>query len=188
MSELAIPVWKYHKKDNWFRDLVSRSIVYFTGYEYTHVGIYFRGKLYESTLWEDEKGKLRSGIRITDIGDPQVDPPPDLCMVPWRLELTKDRMDRIAKVLDQYVSGGRPYNFLKLVVLAFVWPTRWFWKKIRWVPFNHEVFGEVCSGFVDEVMYKARWDLFPEEWEGYTVPGQYLHMAGWRAERCMPWK
>lgn len=184
---LSIPVWRYHKQDNWFRDLVSRSIVYFTGYKYVHVGIYFYGKLYESTVWTDENGKLRSGIRITVQGDPSVTPP-SFCMVPWRLELTEDRMKRIEKILNEYVEESRPYNVFKLVVLALVWPTRWFWKKIKWVPFNHDVFGEVCSGFVDEVMYKARWDLFPEEWEGYTVPGQFVYMPGWRAERCMSWK
>jgi hypothetical protein len=180
---LAIPVWRYHKQDDWFRDLVSRCIVYFTGYDYTHVGIYFEGKLYESTVWKNEKGKLCSGIRITVKGDPTV-PSPDICMVPWRLEITPERLDRLGQTLARYVAAGRPYNVFKMLVLAFVWPTRWFWKKIKWVPFNHEVFGEVCSGFVDEVMYKSRWDLFPEEWEGYTVPGQFLRIPGWRADSC----
>lgn len=181
---LEIPVWKYHKSGDWFRDLLPRCIVYFTGYEHVHVGIFFQGRLYESTVWRNRQGKLRTGIRVRPRGAVK----PDLCMVPWRLELTDERMRKVGEVLNQYVESDRPYNVLKLVVLAFVWPTRWFWKKIRWVPFNHEVFGEVCSGFVDEVMFKARWDLFPEEWEGYTVPGQFLYMPGWRAERCMPWK
>lgn len=181
---LAIPVWGYEKHPHWFRDLVSRCIVYFTGYPYTHVGIHFMGNLYESTMWTDEKGRLRSGIRVTKIGDPDVRPP-DFCMVPWRVELAKERMDRIRDALDRHVDGGRPYNVFKLVVLAVVWPTRWFWKRIRWVPFHHEVFGTVCSTFVDRVMFEARWDLFPEEWESYTVPGQFVNIAGWRREKCI---
>lgn len=181
---LAIPVWRYEKHPNWFRDLVSRCIVYFTGSQYTHVGIYYMGKLYESTMWRDDAGKLRSGIRVTEIGDPNVSPPA-FCMVPWRIDLTPDRLRKIGVVLERYVAASRPYNVFKLVVLAFVWPTRWFWKMIRWVPFHNEVFGTVCSTFVDRVMFEARWDLFPDEWESYTVPGQFVNIAGWRAERCI---
>jgi hypothetical protein len=182
MVSLSIPVWRYHKQNDWFRDLMSRSIVYFTGMPYIHVGVHFEGKLYESSVWRDGNNRLRSGIRIT-LG-PSGLYGPDICMVPWRVECTTERMDRIRSVLNIYVAGDRPYNVFKLIVLAIVWPTRWFWKMIRWVPFNHDVFGEVCSGFVDEVMFKSQWDLFPDEWEGYTVPGQFVHIPGWKAETC----
>jgi len=180
---LAIPVWRYHKQADWFWDSVSRAIVYFTGMEYVHVGIYYMNRLYESTVWRNSAGKLRTGIRVTEKGDKRVTPP-DLCMVPWSFELTKERMDRIGCVLSQYVESDRSYNILKLLVLAIVWPTRWIWKKLKWVPFNHEVFGEVCSGFVDEVMLKSQWDLFPDAWEGYTVPGKFVNIPGWRVDSC----
>lgn len=176
---VAIPVWKYHKKENWFRDLVSRAIVYFTGYEYTHVGVFFLDHLYESTMWQDEKGKLKSGIRVTK-GWPVGEWRPDFCMVPWRQKVGPEEVAKIGNVLEQYVTAGRPYNVFKLIALSIVWPTRWLWKKLGWVPFDYEVFGEVCSGFVDEVMKKARWDLFPDEWEGYTVPGQFTKIHGWQ--------
>ena len=180
---LAIPVWRYHKQNDWFRDLVARCIVYFTGFDATHVGLYFQGKLYESTIWRNAAGKLRTGIRITEKRDLSIYPP-DLCLVPWRLEITQERIDRIAATLEQYVAADRPYNIFKLVILSVVWPTRWVWKRIKWVPFDRDAFGEVCSGFVDEVMMKSRWDLFPDEWEGYSVPGQFLSIPGWRMERC----
>jgi len=179
---LSIPVWRYEKRDNFFMDLLGKAIVYFTGYEYTHVGIYYGDKLYESTMWIDEKKRLRSGIRVTLMGDPQVRPP-SFCMVPMTCPVY--RMKRIGEVLEKYVAEGKPYNVLKLFILAIVWPTRAFWKAIRWVPFRDEIFGSVCSTFVDKVMYEARWDLFPDEWESYTVPGQFVNLPMWKAERCI---
>lgn len=172
---LAIPVWRYHRLDNKFRDFVARSIVYFTGYPYTHVGLFLNGKLYDSTLWEED-GKLVSGVRVT-VGWPEEKP--DFCMVPVHMEPTQLTLESIQRVLNLYVNYARPYNFLKLVALALVWPTRWVWRKLGWVPFDHEIYGEVCSGFVDEVIRRAGWDLFPNEHEGYTVPGQFIRIRGW---------
>lgn len=179
----AIPVWRYEKGPNRFVNILGKCITYFTGYPYTHVGIIYFGKLYESTIWLED-GKLRSGIRVRGLDDPSI-VPPAFCMVPWRTELTPTMLYKIGDVLDRYIRFSRPYNVFKLIVLSFVWPTRWFWKAIKWVPFHHEVFGTVCSTFVDRVMHSARWDLFPDEWESYTVPGQFATIAGWRAERCM---
>lgn len=179
---ISIPVWSYRKNDNIFLDLLGKAIVYFTGYPYTHVGIYYGGNLYESTMWLDDDKKIRSGIRVTKMGDPKVSPP-SFCMVP--ISMPHSLMVRVGEVLKSYVEENRPYNVLKLFALALVWPTRWFWKKIRWVPFHEDVFGCVCSTFVDRVMYKAKWDLFPDDWESYTVPGQFATMPGWRAENCL---
>lgn len=174
---LAIPVWRYRRKKNKFRDFVSRSIVYFTGYPYTHVGLYLNGKVYDSTVWKED-GKTVSGIRETD-GWPE--DTPDFCMVPVSKEPPQLVLESIQRMLGLYVDIARPYNFFKLVVLTIVWPTRWVWRKIGWVPFDHEVYGELCSGFVDEVMRRAGWDLFPREHEGYTVPGQFTEIKGWAA-------
>ncbi len=176
MHLLAISVWRYHKKKNWFRDLISKSIVYFTGYEYTHVGIYLAGRHYDSNIWEGRDGKLRTGIRLVT-GWPEDGP--DFCMVPQG-KIDEAMLLRVHDQLHRYHIGGRPYNVFKLIVLAFVWPTRWIWRKLGWVPFNSEVFGEVCSGFVDEVFRASHWDLFPEEYEGYTVPGQFTKIEGWK--------
>jgi hypothetical protein len=184
MEPLAIAVWRYHKKEDWARDFVSRAIVFFTGMPYTHVALVFEGAVYESTVWKNEKGNLESGIRITYGRFPSDVPEPDICMVPWRLETTPERMDRIKRELEKVVPLPRPYNILKLVVLALIWPTRRFWKWIKWVPFNHEAWGEVCSGFVDEIMKDSKWDLFPDEWEGYTVPGQFIDIPGWVCRKC----
>lgn len=178
MRDVAILVWEYHKKDNWFRDLISRAIVYFTGYRYTHVGVFFKGTLYDSTIWTDAKGKLRTGIRVSD-GFYHDGRRADVCMVP-EIPLPDFRVYNIERSLHTYVEGSRPYNVLKLIALMFVWPTRGFWKLLGWVPFNHDLYGEVCSGFVDEVFKNAGMDLIPRHYEGYTVPGQFVELYGWR--------
>lgn len=179
---ISIPVWAYSKRDNFFHDILGKAIVYFTGYPYTHVGIYYGGKLYESTVWVDEKKRLRSGIRVTTMGDPSVSPP-TFCMVP--LVMPVHFLKRVGEELARFEAANKPYNVFKLFALAIVWPTRWFWKKIRWVPFRDDIFGSVCSTFVDTVMYRARWDLFPDEWESYTVPGQFASIPGWSSQNCL---
>jgi len=182
MPIVKILLWKYHKHDDWFRDLVARAIVYFTGYDYTHVAVQLLANTYDSTVWRDKKGKLRSGIRVTS-GLPD-DPLPYIALVPRSEIIPTDIIPRMGDTIRCYLKADRPYNIFKLLVLAVVWPTRWFWKKINWVPFDHEVFGEVCSVFIDEVFYKSRWDLFPEDREGYTVPGQFLRLLNrdWEME------
>ena len=178
MYPIGISVWRYHKKDTWFRDLVSRAIVYFTGYNFTHVGVYMCGRHYESAVW-NVPGKIfpRHGVRVS-LGWPD-DPIPDFCMVPER-EVTDEEIAEISEVLHTFTRKARAYNFLKLIVLMIVWPTRSLWNKLGWIPFNAEWYGEVCSGFVDEVFREAGWDLFPGEHEGYTVPGQFAKIRGWK--------
>lgn len=182
MPILKILVWRYHKQDDWYRDLVARAIVYFTGYEYTHVAVQLLSNAYDSTMWRDEDGKLRSGIRMTT--HVPYHPMPDFALIPRSEIIPTDIIPDMGEVLKRYLKADRPYNIFKLLVLSVVWPTRWFWKKIGWVPFDHEVFGEVCSGFVDEVFFKSKWDLFLNEREGYTVPGQFVELLNrdWEIE------
>ena len=66
------------------------------------------------------------------------------------------------------------YNFFRLVMMLVIYPTRWFWKAIGWVPFSKKIYGEFCSSFVDEVLWQVGIDVLPDEFHGYTAPVDLL--------------
>lgn len=180
---VRILLWKYHKKKPWYRNLVSKAIVFFTGYPYTHVAIQVDGDVYESTVWKDRvTGVWVNGARRTAWLDyPDLDeamPDEALCFVS---EVNYDQKQRIIRVLEDTLDRKLKYNFLRLLALAFVYPTRWFWNLINWVPFKAEVFGEVCSTYVDEALKWAGIDLFKYQDEEYTAPGDYLNASSLRS-------
>lgn len=173
--KVKILLWEYTTGEKKLYNVVGKCIVYFTDSPYTHVALYVGGYTYDTTIWFEE-GKPKTGIRKV-----RGQLKGTVVMVP-NVPFSPAQAERLRGVADSYARKNKPYNIVKLLALAVVWNTRWFWKKIRWVPFNHTVFGEVCSGFVDEVFKKAGIDLFPSEYEGYTVPGQFIELRGWHKE------
>lgn len=138
-------------------NIVSKAIRYFTESQWEHVAIYVRGNTYEQT-WP--------GVRKTPGQNPAT-----LVMIPPQIS-ESDETRMIVWLEDQAAKKVR-YNWMKLVVLAIVYPLRWFFNKIGWVPFQAALFGEVCSTFVDQALRVAGVDLFPERGEEATVPGDY---------------
>jgi hypothetical protein len=158
------------KRSNKKFDIVGRAIEYFTGSPYTHVAVFLRGSTFESTIWTP-KGEFwpKSGIKQTG-GFVH-----GYCVKLKPVKsLTSTEVDKMLLFSKMQMDNRRPYNILKLVVLALVYPTRWFWNKINWVPFQADFFGEVCSTFVDQVYKAAKRDLFPERGEEATVPGDFV--------------
>jgi len=171
---VSIELWKYTPSVEKIFDIVGKCIVYFTESPYTHVALYVNNCTYDATVWFEDR--WRSGVRKRNKRVRGHE-----SMVPNE-PLSPEIEDCLQEVAEAYVDSGRPYNILKLLALSIVWNTRWLWKKLKWVPFNHELFGEVCSGFVDEVFRKSRIDLFHDEFEGYTIPGQFMELRGWHKE------
>jgi hypothetical protein len=170
MKDGSILLWEGHG------DLVSKAIMYFTNSPYTHVAVYVGGWTFDSTIWNGGKWwqlwKWRSGIRKTwgTLGGAS------RVRVPKK-PLTQMDAGRLLIMADAMESYHFPYNIPKLLILALVYPTRWFWEKINWVPFQADVFGEVCSEFVDEVFKSAGMDLFPNKTEQDTVPGDFANCS-----------
>jgi len=182
---LSIPVWRYAKSGNKILDILNKAIVYFTGSAYTHVGLYFKGYLYEHAIWENNKKKLVSGIRVTSALDPAI-PSPSFCMAPNYAP--SYRLERIEEALSSYHQYLEPKQVQGIPVLLFIWYTRWFWKKIGWVPFHCNLYGVASASFVDRVMMKAQFDLFPEDYKNGMVPGQFVSLIGWHSERVAYYK
>jgi hypothetical protein len=154
-------------------DLLSRAIRYFTGSPYTHTAICLGIYMFESTVWlldnnmPWELWAYRSGVRMT-------------CSLPTAdlyLEPVKAINEAQNQLGEDYAWGQyterRWYNFLLTVFDCIIYPTRWFWQKIGWVPFSSRYLGTNCSQFVDQVYKAMGVDLWPGRDEATTVPGDY---------------
>lgn len=139
------------------KDIVGRAISYFTMSEWAHVAIYVRGATYEQT-WP--------GVTKT-VGCKSA----DMVLVPPAIADSAET--RMLLWLEEQASRKVRYNWMKLVVFAVVYPLRWFFARLGWMPFQSALFGEVCSTFVDQALFIAGVDLFPQRDEESTVPGDF---------------
>jgi uncharacterized protein YycO len=139
-------------------DLLGKCIKYFTDSEWAHVALYVGGYTFEETF----PGAIKtlgekSAQRI-------------LCH-----DTTLSQENKMYDWCMEAVSRHMAYNVFRLVALAFVYPLRWFFNKLNWVPFRARIFGEVCSTFVDSAFKAGGIDLFPERGEAATVPGDFIN-------------
>lgn len=159
MKDGTVFVTKNRKSDDLFSNTLGNLIEYFTGMPYVHVEVWCKGHRY---------GSVKGGPRKTTT----VPNRNGTVFLQPREELTEKQKEAMNEYLERMLS--RPYNVFKLVSLALVYPTRWFWNWIGWVPFEKDVFGVVCSVYVDEAYKAAGIDLLPGRSEEYTSPGDFL--------------
>jgi hypothetical protein len=152
-----------------------KAIIFFTGSTFLHALIYCDGKTWDSTFYttgEMFKGKftLFSGVRKrkTIAGHA-------VALEPVTPMTEKEKENMIA-YMKKAIENKRPYNLLRLIAMAFVYPTRWFWNWIRWVPFSKDIYGEFCSSFVDEAWEAAGRDIIPNSKEELTAPVDFLKL------------
>lgn len=141
---------------NIFGDLVE----FFTGQPYVHVEVWCDGNRYGSV----SGGPRKSSSVPSRSGHVFLEP---------KEELSERQVQKMKQYLESKI-GSTGYNVFKLVVLALVYPTRWFWKWIGWVPFQWDVFGVICSVYVDEAFIAAGIDVLPRGYEEYSTPGDFL--------------
>lgn len=147
--------------------IVEKCIQFFTGSSYTHVKLYFRGLCYHSYAYYNPQTKrVMHGFAATSnvSGSLKIEPVRDM---------TRGDCAMLHDYIARELLQAEPYNFIKLVTLAVIYPTRWFWRLIGRVPFSSELLGRVCSTRVDEMVSVYMGDLFPDDLQGYSVPGDY---------------
>jgi len=146
-------------------NLVQRAIEYFTGKPWVHAAINCDGFVYEATwpaIIRTPLDKWLEHNHPTEAWEPIVERP----------------CERMRIYLETAVNLEWKYNWLKILALMLVYPTRWFWRKIGWVPFDSWIFGEICSVLVDEAWYAEGVDLLPGQRQGYTAPGDLRRRPG----------
>lgn len=151
--------------------IASKLIKFFTGSWISHVTIYLSGNTYESTIYRKDD-KWHGGIVIT----PGVGGYNHGYLEPT-FDLTDQQITTMIKRAEEMKEENHPYNLLRFVLFPILLVTRWFWRAIKWIPFNRELHGEVCSTFVDELYKEAGIDLFDNELEQYTVPVDFLKLT-----------
>ena len=170
MKNGTIFLWPYEKSDKPFWNFVGKAISFFSGYPYTHDAILVDGNVYEYSVWTQD-GKWKTGLRVTPIEEfEKVRYGYEI----WKptFTLTKKESSMMVYYAETFLAPHR-YNVLKLLSLAVVYPLRGIFKKLKWVPFDSFLFGDVCSMVPDEMMMYAGIDLFPDDIGGYIVPGMY---------------
>ena len=167
MKSVRIIVWPFKKSEKWYRTLISKLICFFTDSNYTHAAIAIDNTVYESTVMNNQNGAMKTN---------HLPHPSRNCIyLKFKVELSQKKIELLEYYLNRKVVEKRPYNFMKIVVLMIVQPTKKFWNLIGWVPFQNEVYGSVCSVFVDDAFKEIEIDLLPGNIEEYTSPGDLLN-------------
>ena len=149
-------------------NVIQKAIQFFTGMPQTHAAIYFEGYLYEESMWGAQKHLYEGSSN--EVWEPKIE--------------LRNRERRLMGAFLKRTLGESPpwyrwpYNYLKLLVLALVYPTRWIWNKLNWVPFQNDLLGEVCSTYVDQAWLITGRDIIPGMYEEFTVPGDLSGLPG----------
>lgn len=160
---MEIRVISYKTRPDQFSKLVrfvNKCICFFTDSQYWHTAIELGEYKYESG---HPYGAERTRMRTV----------PDVYTKVDTYQVTEDQFKRMSDYAELKLKQNLRYNHYKLVILAFFYPTRRIWDKIKWVPFSNDYFGMVCSVFVREIMLAGDMDLMPDRYKELTAPGDF---------------
>ena len=167
MRDGTILLYKVPEKHATF---IQKAIRYFTKKPYHHVAVYFDG----STLEEGTRGYAHTlGINIaSEYWEPETEMSDMECA----------RARAFVMIVDgEGIRHHWPYNYLLTFIMFVVYPTRWFWNKIKWVPFSSTLLGANCSSFVDKFWKYVGRDIKPKWMEALSVPGDLRGLPGFQS-------
>lgn len=171
MKDGTILLMKQPKDAPWYEQIIGRTIIFLTQSPFVHTLIYLNGYTYDWNM-KKENGKWYSGVIKTK----GIRKPYDTALEP-NFNLTKKQIKKMEEYFEEASLKRYPYNVARLIILAIVYPTRWFWNLINWVPFSKVDKGEVCSSGIDEAFEYAGIDLIPNSEEELTVPGDFFKLV-----------
>ena len=161
MKNGTILLWRYLPGADKWTDLFMRLICYFTDSDYVHAEIYFDGYTYGM----NETVTKYAGVKnFHEAWEPVVD-------------MTLDEQERMRTWLETSVDEQWIYDRPKVVFLAIVYNTRWFWKRMKWEPFRRGLPSEVCSAYCDQAWMSAGRDILPGQHEWYTAPCDFARSS-----------
>ena len=159
----TIGLYKVKKDAKW----MAKAIAFFTGKPYNHANTFHGG-----STWEEDVGgaKQTEGLKKADEY--------------WEPDADGTEVEKAKGLTFLQVTTGMgirkpwPYNWLLTGIKAIVYPTRWFWNWIKWVPFSSAFYGVNCSVYVDKYWkYRGR-DIRPKWMEHLSAPGDLRGLPG----------
>lgn len=146
-------------KKSWLGKLITT----FTHGEYSHCAVVFENKIYEDAITIDRNNQIYNGIYEND----------QLIGEYWKY---KGQLSEYQKVQGREFlqnSIGKKYGLLKLFLMIFIYPTRWFWNKIGIIPFKRVTKGIDCADFVDNFYMSMGIDLLPGLRQDLSIPDDF---------------
>ena len=137
---------------------VNRCIGFFTASPYWHAAIILKGVKYESGH-PFGVSKKTNYVHIHNEYETITEH-----------EATDEQMFNMIEYAERKLVENLRYNHYKLIALALFYPTRGIWNKIKWVAFQNDYFGIVCSVFVREIELSGGIDRSPGLYKELTAP------------------
>ena len=160
---MEIKILSYKIKPSQFNKLtrfVNRCICFFTRSEYWHTSIVIGNIKYESGHPNGVKKSVyyHDYSKYIDVDTYQA---------------TEYQANKMIDYAEKALKDNIRYNHYKLIVLALCYPTRFIWDRIKWVPFQNNYFGMVCSVFVREILLAGNIDFMPDRYKELTAPADF---------------
>jgi hypothetical protein len=157
-------LWRVKPDSKW----MAKAIAFFTGKPVNHAAAIHGGD-----TWEEDVGGARqtAGIRKADEYWA-----PD---VPFSPEESARGLVFLQVTTGMGIRRPWPYNWLLTGVKAIIYPTRWFWNWIGWVPFSSQFYGVNCSVYCDLYAHYAGRDIRPKWLEHLSAPGDLRELPGY---------
>jgi len=157
---LIVKIVSYKIKPNQFKPFVmfvNRLICLCTGSKYWHTAIILENYKYESGHPYGASKSIYTATqdKYQDIED---------------IVVTNEQLHNMIAYAELKLNQNLRYNHYKLIALAILYPTRFIWDKIKWVPFQNDYFGQICSVFVREILLNGDIDYCPKRYKEITAP------------------
>lgn len=183
MKDGTIFLQHNRKWKHWYENLITWLITKMPVRGlYIHTQIYLRGWVYEYSINGGSVAQKRT--RVSGAGADNIDQG-DLIREPV-FNLTDDQVDIMIKWWDTQIDNGYRYGVAKLLIQLslglFLLPVAKFLYR-QWgieLMKSNRVWGEHCSGAVDEGFKAVGIDIFPRESEQYTTPSAFAYTPKFR--------
>ena len=167
MIDGTIALWRVKPDSKW----LPKAIAFFTRKPYYHAAT-----IHHDHTWEEDVGGARNTPVIAKADEY------------WAPDVPQSPIESARAMVFLQVTTGMgirkpwPYNWLLTGIKAIVYPTRWFWNWIGWVPFSSAFYGVNCSVYVDMYWRYAGRDIRPKWMEYLSAPGDLAGLPGFHRE------
>jgi hypothetical protein len=149
----------------WYMKILYRAIGFLTGSPYDHCGQIIGDDFYESGHpFGFSKSKFRPEENDTrrEYHEPIDD-------------YTTEELYRMREYWERNLRENTRYNHRKFACMIVIHPTRIFWDKIEWTPFqNNFLYGVFCSTALYEAVEEGGRSLLPRRYKETIAPGDFL--------------